>query len=65
MPMMEQGKLRTSVLLGPHARYLSTVCVSRDVGGKFDILKRVVKAVGWCLVDAGLCCLVSRDEEGN
>ena len=63
LPIAEQGKLRTSVLLGPHARYLHAISVSGDVVGKFEILKRVVKAVGWCLLDATSCCMVMRDEE--
>ena len=65
LPITEQGKLRTSVLLGQHAQYLHAISVSGDVVGKFDVLKRLVKAVGWCLLDATSCCMVMRDQELN
>jgi len=65
LPITEQGKLQRSVLLGQHAQYLRAISVSAEVVGKFEILKRLVKAVGWCLLDATACCMVVRDGDDD
>ena len=53
LPVMEQGRIRTSVLLGPQSRPLEVIEVSEKVMRKFGILNKVCKAVGWEVKSVG------------
>jgi hypothetical protein len=60
MSTVEQGKIRMSVLLGSQSGVLERIEIAEKVVGRMAVLKRVVKAVGWELMNVGRRCWVGR-----
>ncbi|KAH8601821.1 hypothetical protein B0O99DRAFT_588996 [Bisporella sp. PMI_857] len=60
---VEQGKIRTSVLLGLHAGALQVIEISERVLRRYGILKKLCKAVGWVMKSAGKRCWLLKNFE--
>lgn len=64
LPVVEQGRIRTSILLGPQSRSLEIIELSEKVPSEFGILPKLCAAVGWELKSVGRRCWIRRKMVG-
>lgn len=60
LPLIEQGKINTSVLLGPQSMPLEIIEISEMVVGRYEVLPKLCAAVGWDFKSVGRRCWLRR-----
>lgn len=60
LPHAEQGKIRTSILLGPQSMPLEVIEISEKVLKRWEVLPKLCAAVGWELKSVGRRCWMRR-----
>ena len=60
LPLIEQGKINTSVLLGPQSMPLQMIEISEKVVGRYEVLPKLCAAVGWDFKSVGRRCWLRR-----
>jgi hypothetical protein len=60
LPVIEQGKISTSALLGPQSRPLEIIEISENIVGRYEALPKLCAAVGWDFKNVGRRCWLRR-----